>query len=196
MGTDCAPYLANLYLYALEYKFLEKLTKTNIKLARKFSDSYRYIDDLLTFNNNNLMNTYKHEIYPKELILNQENHSDQHTSFLDIDIKIHNNTIITKLYDKRDDFDFTINNFPILTSNIHSKRTHGIIISQLIRYCKVCLFYDDFVNVSKILTTKLLKQYFTLNLLKKKVSNFYDKYYHLIETYNVTKKHMILNIFP
>ena len=71
MGTDCAPYLANLYLYALEYKFLEKLTKSNIHLARKFSTSHRYIDDLITFNNNRLMDTYKYEIYPKELILNK-----------------------------------------------------------------------------------------------------------------------------
>ena len=27
MGTDCAPFLANLYLYALEFDYLEKTTK-------------------------------------------------------------------------------------------------------------------------------------------------------------------------
>ena len=31
MGTDCAPFLANLYLYALEFEFLEKLTKQDMR---------------------------------------------------------------------------------------------------------------------------------------------------------------------
>ena len=62
MGTNCAPFLANLYLYALEFQFLEKLSKKDIFLARKFSNSYRYIDDLLMFNNDDLMNKYKYEI--------------------------------------------------------------------------------------------------------------------------------------
>ena len=108
MGTDCAPYLANVYLYSLEFDFLEKAP---IHLARKFSNSYRYIDDLLSFNNNNLINQLKHRIYPTELILNKENKSNNHTSFLDINITIQNNKILTKLYDKRNDFKFTINSF-------------------------------------------------------------------------------------
>ena len=65
MGTDCAPFLANLYLYALEFKYLEKITKTDIFLARKCSNSFRYIDDLLAFDNNNIINVVKSKIYPK-----------------------------------------------------------------------------------------------------------------------------------
>ena len=65
-----------LYLYALEYKFLEQLTNDDIDTARRFSNSYRYIDDLLTFNNYTLMDEYKHRIYPKELILNKESDED------------------------------------------------------------------------------------------------------------------------
>jgi hypothetical protein len=77
MGTDCAPFLANLYLYTLEFAFLDKMTKTNIYIARKFSDSFRYIDDLLTLNNDELMDKYMNEIYPKELILNKENRTNR-----------------------------------------------------------------------------------------------------------------------
>ena len=140
MGTDCAPFLANLYLYALEYKFLEQLTHDDIDTARRFSNSYRYIDDLLTFNNYTLMDEYKHKIYPKELLLNKENDDDKKCNFLDINIKINNTqTITTKLYDKRNDFNFTVNNFPIMSSNILFDRTHGIIISQLLRCSKVCM---------------------------------------------------------
>ena len=52
MGTNCAPLLADLFLYSYENEFLDKLIKEGkSKLARKFNLSYRYIDDLISFNN-------------------------------------------------------------------------------------------------------------------------------------------------
>ena len=48
MGTDCAPLLANLYLFHFEYKYMKGLVKNNMST---FSDTFRYIDDLLTLNN-------------------------------------------------------------------------------------------------------------------------------------------------
>ena len=61
MGTDCAPVVANLSMFAYEYEFMKGLLiiKDNITLAIKFSNTYRYIDD----------------IYPKELILKKINTS-------------------------------------------------------------------------------------------------------------------------
>ena len=50
----------------------------------------------------------------------------------------------TWLYDKRDDFDFHIVNFPYLSSNIPSGPSYGVYISQLIRYARCCSHYDDF----------------------------------------------------
>lgn len=195
MGTDCAPFLANLYLYALEYNFLEKLTKENIHEARKFSNCFRYIDDLIAFNNNNLMDKYKHKIYPKEMVLNKENTHDTNATFLDINLKIVNNILETSLYDKRDNFDFSINNFPILSGNIHFKRSHGIFISQLIRFSKVCMDKNDFIMRCKRMVNKLCQQFFNKDLLKQKFSSFYDKYYDLIKKYNVTKLKMMQDIF-
>ena len=134
---------------------MDTLTKENIYLARKFSNSFRYIDDLITFNNDKLMNKHKHHMYPKELILNNENKIDTHCTFLDINLDIKNNMIYTNIYDKRDDFDFTINNFPNLSSNIHFMRTHGIIISQLVRFARVCMEVNDFISKSKVMVAKL-----------------------------------------
>ena len=53
MGTDCAPQLANLYLFYHEYTYKRSLLNTNLWLAKRFADTVRYIDDLLTLNNNN-----------------------------------------------------------------------------------------------------------------------------------------------
>ena len=51
MGTDCAPLLANLFLFFYEYSYMRDLIKTDLVLAKKFNNSMRYIDDLLTLNN-------------------------------------------------------------------------------------------------------------------------------------------------
>ena len=49
MGTNCAPLLADLFLYSYENELLDKLIKEGKrKLARKFSLSYFYIDDLIS----------------------------------------------------------------------------------------------------------------------------------------------------
>ena len=70
-------------------------------------------------------------IMTKELILNKENSNDQQCNFLDIKMNIKNSLIVTSIYDKKDDFNFKVNSFPNLSGNIHSLRTHGVIISQL-----------------------------------------------------------------
>ena len=67
MGTNCAPLLADLFLYSHENDFLDKLIKEGKrKLAKKFNLSYCYIDDLLSFNNERFKE-FIFGIYPKEL---------------------------------------------------------------------------------------------------------------------------------
>ena len=48
MGTDCAPLLANLFLFLYEYMYVEDKIKTNPREARLLRHTVRYIDDLLT----------------------------------------------------------------------------------------------------------------------------------------------------
>ena len=130
------------------------------------------------------------------MILNSENNSDKQCHFLDINITITDkNTIITNVYDKRDDFNFNINNFPNLSGNVHYKRTHGMIISQLIRYGRICMNVDDFMERSRVMINKLCNQFFNKKKLKKKFSFFYDKYYHIIEKYNMNRLCLMKHIF-
>ena len=51
-------------------------------------------------------------IYPPELQLNKANTSDTEAPFLDLHLSISNGFVSSKIYDKRDDFDFDIVNFP------------------------------------------------------------------------------------
>ena len=72
MGTDWAPVVVNLFLFAYEYEFMKGLLKDNFCLAIKYSYTYRYIDDHLCINNKDFELSIS-DIYPEELILKKTN---------------------------------------------------------------------------------------------------------------------------
>ena len=67
VGTNYAPLLAGLFLYSHENTFLDKMIRSgHRRLARSFNLCYRYIDDLIVFNNKKVLD-YLIEIYPSQL---------------------------------------------------------------------------------------------------------------------------------
>ena len=150
MGTNCAPLLADLFLYSYETEFLQNLVRNNkIKEARSFNFSYRYIDDVLSLNNSNFAD-YIPLIYPPELEIKETTDTDHSVSFLDLHLEFDDSgQLSTKIYDKRDDFNFDIVNFPHLSSNIPSSPAYGVYISQLIRYARACSHYQDFFTTTQ-----------------------------------------------
>ena len=76
-----------------------------------YNTTSRYLDNISNINNVYFDNMVSH-IYPSELQLNRANTSDTKVAFLDLHLSISNNIVSTKIYDKRDDFDFEIVNFP------------------------------------------------------------------------------------
>ena len=190
MGTDCAPYLANLFLYSYEFNFLNTtLKQKDFKTLYKFNKCYRYIDDLLTINNDNLMNEYKSKIYPQELDLNCEDKNNQEVNYLDLQLEIKDNFLQYKLFDKRDNFGFSIVNFPNLSGNIPTSQSYGIFISQLVRYTRCCQKFIDFQHRTHLLVKRLLKQHFKLNKLHSTFNKFAKKYHHLLQKYVEFKIH-------
>ena len=123
---------------------------------------------------------YIPEIYPKELTLTKANSSDQKAAFLDLDIKIENNRIHTKIYDKRDDFGFPIVNFPWLDGDVPRAPSYGIYISQLVRFARACSEVKDFHSRNIQLTEKLLSQGYRYHKLRKYFGKFYKNYKELL----------------
>ena len=73
MGTNCAPLLADLFLYSYENEFLDNMIRSgHRRLARSFNLCYRYIDDLIVFNNKKFLD-YLKEIYLSQLIVEKAN---------------------------------------------------------------------------------------------------------------------------
>ena len=80
-------------------------------------------------------------------------------SYLDLNLKIDSGGWLrTKLYDKRDDFNFPIVHFPFICSNIPAVPAYGVYISQMIQYSRACCSYQDFRDRGLLLTRKLLNQ--------------------------------------
>ena len=95
------------------------------------------------------------QIYPSELQLNKANTSDTEAPFLDLHLSICNGFVSSKIYDKRDDFDFDIVNFPFLDGDVPRRPFYGVYISKLIRFAGLCSHVDDFNTRNKCLTAKL-----------------------------------------
>ena len=183
MVTNCAPLLADLFLYSCENEFLDELIKEGKReLARKFNLSYHYIDDLISFNNERFK--FISDIYPKELTTSETTESTSVASYLDpLFIRDNSNNITTKLYDKRDTFGFHIVNFPFMSSNIPSAPAYGVYASQLIRCARCSSNYSDFLSRRKALVTRLLSQGYKVNRLSNTFKKFYGRHTALVGQY-------------
>ena len=89
-----------------------------------FNITSRYLDD-----NNVYFDNMVSQIYPSELQLNKVSASDTEAAFLDLHLSISNDIVSTKIYDKRDDFDFEIVNFPFLDGDVPRSTSYGVYIS-------------------------------------------------------------------
>ena len=117
------------FLY--EAEFIQVLLKKNEKKpARSFNFTFRYIDDVLSLNNS-WFGEFVDRIYPLELKVKDTTYIDKSASYLDLHIEIDSEGRLgTKDYDKRDDFNFLIVNFPFICSNIPAAPAYGVYITQ------------------------------------------------------------------
>ena len=81
MGTNCAPLVADLFLFCYVRDFMKSLSRKNqAGITEAFNSTSRYLDDLLT-----IYNIYFEHmvdpIYPAELQLNKDNSSDTEAPF-------------------------------------------------------------------------------------------------------------------
>ena len=119
-------------------------------------------------------------IYPTEI-----NSSDTEAQFLDLSLSITYGIVSSKIYDKRDYFNFEIVNFPFLDGDVSRSPSYGVYISQFIFFARVCSNVDDFNNRILILTAKLLKQGYRYHKIRKAFSKFYHRHSELIVKYNI-----------
>ena len=108
-------------------------------VVKAFNFTTRYLDGLLNIDNTYFAQVVS-QIYPTELQLNKANPSDTEAPFLDLDLSITNGIVSTKIYDKRDDFNFEIVNFPFLMEMFPAPLPMVYTFCNLSDSLFVCLF--------------------------------------------------------
>ena len=109
MGRYCAPLLVDLFLYSYETELIQGFLRNNkTKLDISLNFTHRYIDAALSLNNATL-NEHLDQIYSSELEIKETTDSTKSASFLDLFLEIYQKRkLVSKIYDKRDDFNFHI----------------------------------------------------------------------------------------
>ena len=119
MGTNCAPLVADLFLFCYERDFMTFLSDDNqADIIEAFNATSGYLDDLLNIDNP-YFEGMVNQIYPSELQLDKANTSDTEAPFLDLHLSISNGFVSPKIYDKCDDFDSDIVNIPFWMAIFH-----------------------------------------------------------------------------
>ena len=154
MGTNCAPLVADLFLFCYEMDFMKSLTKEKrYDLIDAFNSTSRYLDDLFNIDNIHF-ELMVHRMYPAEPQLDKANASDTEAAFLDLNLSIHNEIVTTK---------YMINGMILILILLISLSLmamslnvpHGVYISQLIRFARV----SSMLLTSIIVTNSLLPKF-------------------------------------
>ena len=188
MGTNCAPFVANLFY---ERDFMLSLSDNNqFDIIEAFNSTSRYLDDSLNIDNLYIEQKVA-QIYPKELQLNKANSSYTTAPFLDLNLSITNGIVSSKIYDKRNDFNFEVVNFLFLDADVPRSPSYCVYISQFIRFARVCSNVDYFNSRNLFLTAKLFKQGYRDHEIRKAFSKFYHRHSELIVKYYIGFKTLL-----
>lgn len=178
MGTNCAPLLANLYLFTFEWEYLKHLLATgSLDIAMTALDDCRYIDDVLFADmeevESHLYTTNQSiGLYPKEFLTLELTGSaiiplrptgaattnPPSINYMDLTITSDAKGIYTKIYDKRDHIPALANTlrFPHPTSRLSTGCKFAVITSQLYRYHTKCMRETDLIDSTATLLTRMI----------------------------------------
>ena len=155
VGRYCVPLVAGLFLFCYESDFIMSLSDDRqAGSTEDFNLTSRYVDDILNCNN-----------------LSKANFTDTEAALLDLHLLTSIDFVSSKCYDKRDDVDFDIVNFPGFSyADVPSAHSYCVYISQLSRFARVNTHLADFNALNKTLTAKLLQTWYQYHKLRKAFS--------------------------
>ena len=195
MGTNCAPLLADIFLYLYEAEFIQSLLSAGKKrLASQFNFTYGYIDDFCP-----LITQTLRIISVRCIPLSLRSKTRRgatillHTWICSCQ-SVGTVNLVLPFTKKRNDFIFHITNFPILSSNIPPSPANGVFISQLIRYARACSSNECFILRAMRLSNKLLGQGYVKESLKSSLRKFYGRYGDLTKRYEGPLSRMLHDI--
>ena len=135
-------------------------------------------------------------IYPPELEVKETTDTASSASFLDIYLEFDDSgKISATIFDKRDDFNFKIINFPNMCNNIPASPAYGVYISHLIHYETASSNYSDFLKRHLHMRNRLLDQGYKKIRLIRSLKKFIFRYQDLVKIYSISAKKIISDGF-
>ena len=166
-GNNASPLIADLTLLAMETQFIlnnrNKFHKNKFTAARYMDDIFIMTDSIETFLDD------CNGMYDTALSLDRTNQTYDECNFLDLTVMVKNMVITTKLYNKTDDYQFSILKYPFNESNVHINLTMNTIHGEITRFYRCCSNKDDFIQRCKGLVSTLLHNKHTSTHIRDKV---------------------------
>jgi hypothetical protein len=194
MGTNCAVFVANLYLFTYELEFFKHLADIgDVRLMRRLQFAGRYVDDLLGIDTDILRDILytdgpRRGIYPRGSLQLDETGAGTHVPYMDILLQ-QTSGIELDLYDKRNEPGFRriqMIRFPHVTSFISDSAKYNIVTSQFIRFSRLCSTKDSFIHrLSDLLAALLLKNYRRARLFAKVRKLLYGRFRDIYSVHSV-----------
>ena len=129
----------------------------------------------MTINDDNLFMENYDKIYPPELQLNLESSGDT-INFLDLSLTNENGHIDVALYDKRDNFPFSIVRLLFASSNIPSRMFYNCVGAEILRIGRICSNDLNFVSAGKLVIDRVIKQGARVDRLGKILKKMYGRH--------------------
>ena len=191
MGTNCAPLVADLFLFCYERDFMKSLSRENqADVVGAFGSASRYLDDLL-----NIDNIYFDQMVdrmcPAGLRLDGADSSDAGAPFWDLGLCVSGGAVSAGVCGGRGDFGFGVVGFPFLDGDVPRRTSYGVYISRLIRFARASSSLNGFGCRNRALTAGRLRQDYRYFKLREAFSKFYRRHSALLEKYSVSLKTLL-----
>ena len=176
MGGKSSGWLSDCSLMVDEYKYVDNKVKGGlVNEAHRLKYFRRYRDDCTSLNIDDFL-TIASEIYPPSLSLTQENEHSDRANVLDMEVKILDSKITTKVFCKADIFPFHVISLPFLDSNLDTRICYKVFYGQIVRFQRLCSLRIDFEERTKFLLDILLSRGYKGFLLKREFCKAVEKY--------------------
>ena len=184
MGIDPAPFWANLYLYSYENDFMTNTIGNDRSRAKRFHATRRFIDDLCGINDGGEFGRSHNNIYTNELELKLE-HAGNRATFLNLDIVIENGKFVYKLFDKRDEFPFSIVRMPYRESNIPITIFYASLVGEFLRIGRSSMLLRDFLPKARELLSRMMRQGANMNRVRRVLRKLIHSHWDVFSTFGL-----------
>ncbi|GMR40858.1 hypothetical protein PMAYCL1PPCAC_11053, partial [Pristionchus mayeri] len=186
-GNNASPQIADRTLAVMEYQYIRNNIKVGHTLAFSLNRTFRYIDDLfhISEKRSEFMRITT-EMYHQSLTLEQTNSGPRESSFLDLSIIVKNNgKVQTSLYNKTDDYSFSVVRYPHYQSNNPRFMGANTLHGEIVRIYRNCSSVEHFLERVR----KIVKYYITIQYPKNIV--FSRVYKSLNKTQTISLKYAV-----